>query len=286
MVLQPGIKGMIFDIKEFSVNDGPGVRQTVFLKGCPLRCNWCHNPEGISMQPQLMVRYGECAHCGACGGVCGKEECDACGACVPVCPLRLRGICGEEVLSSDLAVSLLVNAPIYAQMDGGVTFSGGEPLMQPAFLLDTVKRLNGVHIALETCGYAAADVFLDAVKSVDLVMMDLKLMDPAQHKTHCGTDNAPILQNLEQLKAGGTPFLIRVPLIPGVTDTEGNLQEIAKLLQGAKMLEYVELLPYNRLAGAKYGKLGLEYVPNFDTERPLMDTDGIFEGYGIESRLM
>lgn len=277
-------QGIIFDIKEFSVHDGPGVRQTVFFKGCPLRCNWCHNPEGLSMQPQLLVRRSACIRCGACASVCRSAVCTACGRCIPVCPVRARSLCGETLSSDALASKLLRNTALYAQMGGGVTFSGGEPLMQPDFLLETASALHGVHLTIETAGFAERNVFLSAVKAVDTVMMDLKLIDSALHRRFTGRDNACILDNLEQLCAGSKPFLIRIPLIPGVTDTEENLSAAAKLLRGARALTAVELLPYNRMAGAKYDWLGAVYAPMFDPEQPVQFRHDLFQKYGIESR--
>lgn len=278
--------GIIFDIKEFSVNDGPGVRQTVFFKGCPLRCSWCHNPEGLKQKPQLTVRYGDCLNCGKCTALCENERCVACGKCVKECPLRLRDICGYEISAAGLAEILLENADIYEMMGGGVTFSGGEPLKQSDFLLDVCGRLPGMNKAVETSGYSSSEIFSDMIASVDLIMLDLKLTDPNLHQKYCGVDNALILENLKILKSGNTPFIIRVPLIPGVTDSEANITAIAALLIDAKALLYVEFLPYNRLAGAKYGKLGMEYKPGFDTERPLMGVSGAFEKYGIESKIL
>ena len=278
-------KGLIFDIKEFSVNDGPGVRQTVFLKGCPMRCSWCHNPEGLEQRPQLMVRYGECKHCGKCEAVCRNEKCNACGDCATVCPGRLRSICGTEITSEALAGILKKNADIYSKMGGGVTFSGGEPLMQSEFLLETIGLLSGTNIAVETCGYAGADDFSRVMAAADLVMLDLKIIDQELHEKYCGIDNMPILANLSLLKEGGRPFIVRIPLIPGVTDSDSNIHAAAALLSDARRLLHVELLPYNRLAGAKYGQLGLEYKPGFDTEQPLREVSHIFKEYGIESKL-
>lgn len=276
--------GIIFDIKEFSVHDGPGVRQTVFLKGCPLRCAWCHNPEGWETRPQLLIRPRECLHCGACGELCGAGPCTACGRCVPACPARARWICGEVLSAEELAERLRRDSPIYAGMGGGVTFSGGEPLMQPEFLLETASMLEGVHRVLETCGCAEPRVFRSAMEAFDLILMDVKLVDPGSHRKYTGADNGRILHSLAQLTEGGTPFVVRIPLIPGVTDTEENLGAAAALLQGAAALQYVELLPYNQLAGAKYEWLGRVYAPPFDAGRPAAPRHEIFRRYGIESR--
>lgn len=276
--------GVIFDIKEFSVHDGPGVRQTVFLKGCPLRCLWCHNPEGWENAPQLLVNPKLCISCGACQDACTQETCTACGHCLAICPVRARWICGEEVTSEVLANRIRKNADDYRFMDGGVTFSGGEPLMQPEFLFETVSALPDIHKVLETSGYASPEVFQKAMGLFDLIYMDFKLADPKQHLRYTGRDNGPILRNIAQLCAGSTPFVIRVPLIPGVTDTEENITQIAAHLKNAKSLQYVEFLPYNTMAGAKYPWLGRTYAPGFPQhQKPVMHHD-IMARFGIESR--
>lgn len=277
-------KGLIFDIKEFSVHDGPGVRQTVFLKGCPLRCNWCHNPEGWEKRAQLLCRAKECVHCGKCRETCTHEACVACGQCVKGCTARARWICGEALTAQELADRLNKNAAIYQSMGGGVTFSGGEPLMQGAFLSQTLGLLGNMHKTLETCGYASKEMFEQICAQCDLIMMDLKIMDDALHRRHTGVSNRPILSNAAALCAGDTPFVIRIPLIPGVTDTQENIRAAAEFLAGAKKLLYVELLPYNRMAGAKYEWLHRRYEPQFDPEQPVAIRHDIFKQYGIESR--
>lgn len=278
--------GVIFDIKEFAVYDGPGPRQTVFLKGCPLRCCWCHNPEGLQMAPNLMVSANGCTDCGACRAACCHEPCIACGACVPVCPLRLRSIAGERISSGELVRRLRQNSGYYASYGGGVTFSGGEPLMQPAFLAETLDQLKDLHRAIETSGYAQPDTFADIISRLELVIFDIKLVDREQHQRYTGVDNHLILQNAQTLCAGEIPFIIRIPLIPGVSDTEENYHATAKLLQGAKALQQVELLPYHKTAGAKYRMAGRTYRPLFDPERPVQAMPRIFEAYGISCEVL
>ena len=273
--------GIIFDIKEFAVYDGPGVRTTVFMKGCPLRCQWCHNPEGLSMLPQLMVSKAACTHCGACEDLCETENCVACGNCVPYCKLGLRKIAGREWEAEQLAQKLLRGRVLMEASGGGITFSGGEPLMQWNFVEDVIAHLDGVHTAIETSGYAPDHVFLDMMNTVDFIMMDMKLTDPVLHKRYTGVDNAGILRHADMLCAGDTPFVIRVPLIPGVNDTEEHLTAVAERIQGAKALVRVELLPYHKTAGAKYGMLGMEYKPKFDTECAVRVWPEIFEKRGI-----
>lgn len=278
--------GIVFDIKEFSVFDGPGIRQTVFLKGCPLRCAWCHNPEGLRVQPQLMVSGNACTDCGKCRAVCAHAECMACGACVSVCPQNLRRIAGDVMTSEALAETILRDAAYYASCGGGVTFSGGEPLLQAEFLLEVWERLSGIHCAIQTSGYAEENTFRRVLEKLDFVMMDLKLMDEAQHRRYTGVSNERILKNAEMLLKSGVPCRIRVPLIPGVSDTEDNLRRTAEFIVGTGCPAPVELLPYHRTAGAKYSMVGMEYAPTFDTEQKVRTHPEIFKAYGLECTVL
>ena len=274
------MKGTVFDVKEFAVYDGPGVRTTVFLKGCPLRCRWCHNPEGLSPKPQLMVSVAACTHCGKCRAVCPHpEHCVACGKCIPACPQGLRRMAGQEMEPEQLAEKLKKSAVFEG---GGVTFSGGEPTLQWAFVHETVKLLPQLHKAVETCGYCADSVFAQVMEDMDFILMDVKHMDPAEHKKWTGVDNGPILRHLDLLCAGDRDFIIRVPLMPGINDGRENLDRLAERLAGAKHLVRVELLPYHQTAGAKYPMAGMEYAPGFDTTRePRRDFEP-FRARGIE----
>lgn len=274
--------GVVFDIKEFAVFDGPGIRTTVFVKGCPLRCQWCHNPEGLRMEPQLMVSRAACTHCGACDAACSHPAvCNACGACVTACRGSLRKIVGERWQAEDLAAKLQKDADVYALSGGGVTFSGGEPLMQWPFVKDVFSRLSGVHKAIETSAYASDEVFADAMACCDLIMMDWKVSDPELHRHFTGVDQAPIRRHAQMLAEGDTPFILRMPIIPGVNDNPAHFETAAQLARGAKALQCVELLPYQRAAGAKYEMVGMDYQPEFaDAQTPQMYTD-CFEKAGI-----
>ena len=229
-------KGTIFSIEEFAINDGPGIRTTVFLKGCPLRCAWCHNPEGLSPKPQIFHAMD------------GDE------------------ICGREVEAKDLAADLLKNREFFEMNGGGVTFTGGEPTMQPDFLCEVMDLLPGVHKAIETSGYCKPEVFERVLQRLDLVLFDIKHADPLQHRRWTGVDNAPILANLQTLKRSGKPFVVRVPLIPGVNDSLENMEATRDLVKDAPGLQRLELLRYHKTAGAKYPKVDMEYNPAFDTD--------------------
>lgn len=275
-------QGVIFDIKEFAVFDGPGIRQTVFLKGCPLSCRWCHNPEGQQHRPQVMASKTTCPFCLHTQYVRENNLCCRCGGMLPVLPR----IVGEEVTVGELERRLRRHSDYYARYGGGVTFSGGEPLMQPTFLLDVLARIPDLHRAMETSGYASAANFAAVVERLNYVMLDLKIFDNARHKEFTGQSNAKILHNAAQLAAGDTPFVIRIPLIPGITDDEENFRRIAAFLQGAKALEKIELLPYHRTAGAKYPLVGRRYSPGFDEALAVQASTAIFTDFGIRSEIL
>lgn len=247
--------GVIFDVKELAVHDGPGLRTTVFFKGCPLRCKWCHNPEGMMGSPQLMYRSARCVQCGLCQTKCTHPECAPFGRCIRVCPENCLEISGREVSEKTLAEELKASANVLGEHFGGFTFSGGEPLAQPEFLLSLIEELRGYHLCVETSGYANSEVFDRVTERLDLVIMDLKLADSVAHKAYTGVGNERILENFRRLKASGNAHLIRTPLIPNVTDTEENLSAIQALVGGSPW----EKIPYNTAAGAKYPMLGMQY---------------------------
>ena len=248
------MRGTVFKIEEFTVHDGPGTRVTVFLKGCSLRCLWCHNPEGLSPEPELMVNETRCIHCGRCFGGCGHEDCQKYGRCLHICPLGLVSECGRVWEAADLAEKLKGYAPFLR--DGGVTFSGGEPLLQADFVTEVCGYLPHMHKAVQTAGYAPPEVFRALAAKMDYVMFDLKLADSGEHRRYTGVENGSILANFAWLQSSGIPYVVRVPLIPGMTDTEGNLAAIAGLTEGCE----VEFLAYNPYAGAKYPMLGKAFL--------------------------
>lgn len=274
--------GMIFDIKEFSVFDGPGIRQTVFLKGCPLSCSWCHNPEGQKSAPEAMASKTECRYCHQQQWVSLSNKCTHCGHTLPVLPV----IVGEEISSVELVRRIRINSEYYSKYGGGVTFSGGEPLMQASFLLDVMAQIPDLHLAIETSGYCSSRNFSSVIERMNYVMLDIKIFDSFKHQRYTGLSNEKILENASFLCAGKIPFVIRIPLIPGVNDNNDNFISIAKFLYGAGSLIKVELLPYHRTAGAKYHRVGRVYEPGFDEDRKVHASTRIFSDYGIRSEIL
>lgn len=280
------MEGTVFSIEEFSVYDGPGIRTTAFLKGCPLRCTWCHNPEGQERAVQIVRSPNGCCECGQCrqyaetvDGVTRFTE-----ASMTHCPNGLLRYCGTAYTADELCQKLLKNKAML--VGGGVTFSGGEPLSQPAFLCECLERLKGqIHTAVQTCGYAAREDFKRVLALCDYVLFDIKIVDDALHRRYTGCGNDKILSNFRYLAASNTPFVVRVPLIPGVTDTERNITDICELLT-ANGVSYVELMPYNPMAGGKYKLTMRTYNPQFDTETPVQLREEIWQAYGIRTMVL
>ncbi len=303
--------GTVFDIKEFAVFDGPGIRTTVFMKGCPLRCKWCHNPEGLSPKPELMISKAACVKCGACVKACPKladamemafmaayrtahtmmaparpKDCTLCGKCIPACRGGFRKIVGSVTDSEKLAERLIKDKDVYELSEGGVTFSGGEPFLQWDFVSDVLKKLKaaGVHTAIETSGYTSDENFREAMEFLDLVMMDWKVSDPEKHKYYTGVPQDTIRRHAEMLAAGTTPFILRMPLIPGVNDNREHFETVAALVREAPALVRVDILPYQPAAGAKYEMVGRTYAPEIPEEKaPEFHTE-VFDAAGIPYR--
>ena len=249
--------GTIFDIKEMAVHDGPGIRTTIFFKGCPLRCIWCHNPEGFSFEPQLMYKDIRCIGCKSCQKECEHEECQPFGRCIHACPENCLEISGRKLEAKELANELKESAYILGDSFGGFTFSGGEPLAQPEFLLELIEELKDYHLCIETSGYCDSKIFNAIIEKLDFIIIDIKIADYKKHKLYTGVGNDKILSNFEILRRSGKDYLIRTPLIPQITDTQENLESIEKIIIDSKW----EKIPYNFAAGAKYKMLGLEFIP-------------------------
>ncbi len=278
-------KGIVFDIKEFAVHDGPGMRVTVFMKGCPLRCIWCHNPEGLSAIPQLIKNKDKCVHCGNCEKCfpCKHTECQPYGVCVKVCPLNILKISGTPYTPEQL-VERLKKYKVFFHNGGGITFSGGEPTMQGEFVFECFKLLhkNGIRTGIETSAFCNQELFSNIIDETDDIYIDLKEIDNQKHKELTGVNNEIILSNIKNTAEKGRSFTVRMPLIPKINDSNDELNQAAKFLLPYKEQIKVELLPYNTLTGAKYKLIGAEYTPNFDEkEKPNTNTD-IFKSFGFD----
>ena len=256
------MKATVFDIERNSYVDGPGIRTTVFFKGCNLRCAWCHNPESQSAKPQMMFYKNKCTGCGKCREKCpnSMEKCDLCGRCSLFCPQDARDICGKEYTVDEVLKEVLKDKSFYEASGGGVTFSGGECMLQIDFLAELLKRCkeNGIHTAVDTAGHVPFEFFERIIPYTDLFLYDVKCFDSDKHRQYTGVENQLILKNLKSLLAKSTPVWIRIPIIPTVNDTEEELQRIKEYLSSCGIPEKVELLPYHAMGEHKYTAVGKE----------------------------
>jgi pyruvate formate lyase activating enzyme len=291
--------GTVFRIARYAVHDGPGIRTTVFLKGCPLRCWWCHSPESQSPGPELIVRTERCLKCGTCLPACphdaiepegdlfatDRDMCEACGTCVRACPSGAREMAGTEFTVDRLMAEIEKDVVFFDESGGGVTFSGGEPLMQPDFLDEMLRRCQAVriHTAVDTCGLADSEALLRISPNTDLFLFDLKLIDEGRHREVTGASNQRILENLRMLAALRGNIRIRFPLIPGINDHPENVRALGALVSSLGLTR-VDVLPYHRAGIAKYVRLDSEYrLP--DTQPPssaeVADVVAMLEEHGL-----
>ncbi len=268
----------LFNIQRFSVDDGPGIRTTVFLKGCPLRCIWCHNPESNDKQPELMYIASKCIACGACSGACEhgghvfeeagegavkhtllRDDCVMCGSCAAACPTKALEVCGKWAEVDEVLKEVLSDRVFYETSGGGMTVSGGEPLYQPTALLALLKaaKEEGLHTAIETCGFASEDVLLSVLPYIDLFLFDYKAEAP-DHERFTGVPLAPILHTLDVLEREGANVTLRCPIIPGCNDTQSHFDAIADLAGRLDCIKEVHLEPYHPLGISKCAQIGRE----------------------------
>ena len=267
--------GLIFDIQRYAIHDGPGIRTLVFLKGCPLICPWCDNPESQSITNEIMYTAANCTRCGHCAEVCPNKAifisddivitdralCRGCGKCAEVCPNGARQLAARVMSVDDVLDEVKRDALFYKNSGGGVTLTGGEVLLQSEFAKQLLKEchLLGFHTAIETSGYGSWAKLRRLMAHVDLVLFDIKHPNPEIHLAVTGVSNQSILQNLKQINRMGKEIAIRIPVIPGFNDSPQTMRDIAKLLTGLENVLSVELLPYHRYGVSKYEKLGRQY---------------------------
>jgi pyruvate formate lyase activating enzyme len=277
--------GLVFDIQRYSTRDGPGIRTTVFLKGCPASCLWCHNPESQSPRPQVIVLERRCIACGCCLSACPNgllvtpgarpfddELCELCGTCVEACPTEARHIAGGEMSVDEVVAEVLRDQIFFDESGGGVTFSGGEPLGQAAFLKEALAALRGrgVRTAVDTSGCASRGHLLEIAPLVDLFLYDLKVMDPVRHFELTGVPNDAILENLTALGAVHENIRVRIPVIPGLNDDPANVEATAAFAASVPGVRQVDLLPYHRTGVHKFQRIGRAY-PLAGLEPPTRD---------------
>jgi len=270
------LTGRIFNIQRFSVQDGPGIRTTIFMKGCPLACPWCSNPESGNAHPEVGHVDALCDGCGRCLPVCeplaislegesvriDRKLCDNCGRCVELCTPGALKMLGREISVEEALREIQKDRLYYRNSKGGVTASGGEPLRQPRFVTELFKRCREaeIHTALDTCGHAPREALQSVLEHTDLVLYDLKLIDDEAHTRVLGASSRPILDNARFVARSAVPLIIRIPLIPGFTDTEENLRAVTRFIEDVgEGVRAIHVLPYHRFGLDKYRMLDLEY---------------------------
>ncbi|MEG1360542.1 MAG: glycyl-radical enzyme activating protein [Clostridia bacterium] len=269
-------KGLLFDIQRMSLQDGPGVRTSLFFKGCPLHCQWCHNPESYTMSRQLRYQASQCVGCGACESACphhahcfaplhkiARERCELCGKCVEVCCYHALSIIGRQYTVGELLNAVEGDRPYFERKDeqgrrGGLTLTGGEPMAQFAFIRQFVREVREMNLCMETSGFAPTEQYVELLPYIDLFLWDWKASDPEKHKRLCGQDNRLIQTNLEALYRLGANIVLRLPLIPGVNDDLEHLSTVAAWLRVHPNIQEVQIMAYHRMGVDKMPRLGME----------------------------
>ena len=296
--------GLIFNIKRYAIHDGPGIRTTVFFKGCPLNCLWCHNPEGMVNGPQLIWWKDRCLGCHDCQHTCSRSAisfsqealhlddslCNLCGDCVDVCHAQALELIGKKMTVAQVIHEIEKDIPFYDESGGGATFSGGEPLMQPDFLHSLLKvcKEREIHTAVDTCGYSDSNILLRISNDVDLFLYDLKLINEHKHIQFTGVSNKLILENLKLLAQQGKNIIVRLPIIPGLNDDEDNILGTGKFVSSLKNVKEIHILPYHQAWIEKFKRLHKIKEP-FMSRPPspeeLRAIDRILTQFGLKTRV-
>lgn len=295
------VKGRIFNIAHYTIHDGPGIRTTVFLKGCPARCLWCCNPESQSFERELLFRSSLCVSCGKCKDVCPKgaacfnngqmsgidrEKCISCGRCAEVCMHEALLLSGRDITAKELFDEVRRDEPFWQRSHGGVTLSGGEVLAQPVFVNEflDICRKHYVHTAIETCLFAKTETLIESAEKTNFIQFDIKVINREKHKDITSLDNDVILKNAEYLLKSGKDILVRMPLVPGINDEDSDLHDLGKFISLNRAGAAIELLRYHRMGAGRYEELGRRYEldavqapSDFEIERAA----SILKSYGL-----
>jgi len=299
----PVSTGTVFNIQRYSIHDGPGIRTTIFLKGCPLNCWWCQNPESQLTEQETVFREDRCIGCGACSTICPshviqiknglpvteKEKCILCGKCIEKCPALAREMIGEKLTTEEVIKEIEKDLIFYEESGGGVTFSGGEPLGQSEFLESLLNgcREKNIHTAVDTSGYISWGILKKIIPQVNLFLYDLKIMDSERHKKYTGISNEVILENLKKLSSVHHNIFVRFPVIPGINDDSQNIKEMGGFLSSLKIAQ-VNLLPYHYIGIDKYRRLGRTYhltAAQPPSKEKLFEISGILKKFNLKVKL-